>query len=406
MRPPPTSLPPAIPEMTHFETRAYRLITPLFGGGVEVGKPDERQAINGKTIRGQLRFWWRATRAAQFKTIKEMKEFEDYLWGCAATDRRRDDTKDTRLAQSRVQVIVTTCTPEKAHTAFNGVNPNDGIAGYAAFPLQENKRQNKPVGTVLKKGTTFTLQLILANHSVQGQALEKEVQAALWAWETFGGVGARTRRGFGAIERTDHTVTDWAQHIKDGLCAHVVTGVAPAGVAVLSTKYILIPVSWQVLIERFRRFRQGKGFARNPGTQQNKPGRSRWPEPDAIRHFKKVSAQAHKNPILKPRIDKFPRGQLGLPIIFHFKDQGEPSDTTLQPKGYERLASPLILRPLSEHCSVAMILETTGKPTQYELSGVNADLTLTPAEAAQIKPLNGQTNVLQAALEHLTKEQP
>ena len=26
-----------------------------------------------------------------------------------------------------------------------------------------------------------------------------EIEAALWAWETFGGLGARTRRGFGAL---------------------------------------------------------------------------------------------------------------------------------------------------------------------------------------------------------------
>src|SRR5207245_2589342 len=30
----------------------------------------------------------------------------------------------------------------------------------------------------------------------------EDVAAALWAWETFGGIGARTRRGFGALRCT------------------------------------------------------------------------------------------------------------------------------------------------------------------------------------------------------------
>jgi hypothetical protein len=53
--------------------------------------------------------------------------------------------------------------------------------------------------------------------------------------------------------------------------------------------------------------------------------------------------------------DAFPRAELGLPLIFHFKKtkDGEPPDTTLNPiypnedgKRMERMASPIILRPL------------------------------------------------------------
>jgi CRISPR-associated protein Cmr1 len=35
-----------------------------------------------------------------------------------------------------------------------------------------------------------------------------------------------------------------------------------------------------------------------------------------------------------------------MPIVFHFKDRGEPPDTRLKPKERERMASPLILRPV------------------------------------------------------------
>jgi CRISPR-associated protein Cmr1 len=49
--------------------------------------------------------------------------------------------------------------------------------------------------------------------------------------------------------------------------------------------------------------------------------------------------------------DAFPRAEFGLPIVFHFQGRGEPPDTTLQPvvdgAGQERMASPLILKPLA-----------------------------------------------------------
>ena len=50
--------------------------------------------------------------------------------------------------------------------------------------------------------------------------------------------------------------------------------------------------------------------------------------------------------------DAFPRAEFGLPIVFHF-ERGDPDDTVLYPdndsagKKRERMASPLILKPLA-----------------------------------------------------------
>jgi CRISPR-associated protein Cmr1 len=449
MRPIPPA-PPSIPELPAIETRSYRLITPLFGGGVDAGFPDERQAINAKSIRGQLRFWWRATRAAQFKSVKEMKAFEDYLWGCAASDRKKDDTADTRMAQSRVQVTVINTTGmhrQPFRARWQRKRNDDGTwknwswsvqlvdksdSEYAIFPLRPPEDQTihpektkaptrvetrrtqrgqeemevgdwKLFGSVAHE-VSFELKLQTPKHFWEGKDLTLEVNAALWAWETFGGVGARTRRGFGAITRTQQIAGDWKEHIDEGFRRYVIENEAPVGVTQLSKHYEVLPIGWQALIERFRDFRQKPGFARNPGTQANRPGRSRWPEPDAIRALTNTSANAHRDPIIRPRIDKFPRGQLGLPIIFHFQGRDDPQDQTLQPKGHERLASPLVLRPLSDHHSIAVILETKGRPSEYLLNKHPVTLEVTADEAKLIKPLNGQADVLQAALEHL-KEQ-
>src|SRR5882672_8573884 len=76
---------PAKPELTARggEERSYRieLITPLFGGGVEAGENDATMPVRGTAIRGQLQFWWRATRGAACATLAEMRERHRAVWG-------------------------------------------------------------------------------------------------------------------------------------------------------------------------------------------------------------------------------------------------------------------------------------------------------------------------------------
>lgn len=64
-------------------TREYQisLITPLFGGGAEPDKTDEEFPIRGTSIRGQLQFWWRATRGARFANHRELFIRHGEIWG-------------------------------------------------------------------------------------------------------------------------------------------------------------------------------------------------------------------------------------------------------------------------------------------------------------------------------------
>src|SRR5687767_15431108 len=77
-------------------TREYQvsLVTPLFGGGTEAGKPDETLPIRGTSIRGQLQFWWRATRGAAFVTREELFDRHAEIWG--TTDRASPVDVDVR----------------------------------------------------------------------------------------------------------------------------------------------------------------------------------------------------------------------------------------------------------------------------------------------------------------------
>lgn len=76
---------PEIPKGIHSDLKkteyTIQIITPLFGGGVEAGMPDETMPIRATAIRGQLQFWWRATRGAICSSQKDLFARHTDIWG-------------------------------------------------------------------------------------------------------------------------------------------------------------------------------------------------------------------------------------------------------------------------------------------------------------------------------------
>ena len=106
-RKPPRSAPAVVPQPNNDiveEVRRYKLITPLFGGGVEPQKADPLTTVRASEIRGHLRFWWRATRGGQFNgELAKMKVAEEKIWGSAATM--------DRPSPSKVSVVISDVLP-------------------------------------------------------------------------------------------------------------------------------------------------------------------------------------------------------------------------------------------------------------------------------------------------------
>lgn len=375
-------------------TRHYKLITPLFGGGVETQKADPVTVIRGSSIRGHLRFWWRATRGGQWDgTLKSLREAEMAVWGTAA--------KPDSGGPSRVQIAVHVCEEDKGNRVeAYGANyrATSAAPGYASFPLnppREDQRRGVDPKPVLG-GVAFRL-ILRFPRSIEfgpGQlSLRAEIEAALWAWETFGGIGGRTRRGFGALQllESSHNNTpvpiptfssvDGVQAwVREQLQRHVIKSKWPAQVPHLepASRVVVTSLSWNDLIEKLRDFRQWR-TNNNPGLprrdrQPADPGRNRWPEPDVIRKLTHRYSRktGYDQPIHPGGLDRFPRAAFGLPIIFHFRNDGayagEPLDVTLQgdpAAKIERLASPLVLRPFASGNScfgLAVVLTCPQEP--------------------------------------------
>lgn len=427
------------------QTRSYRLITPLLGGGVESKEADPVKCVTEKGIRGQLRFWWRACKGASALTsqrdiLRDLRQREDALWGSAGSATSTSPSKVSlavRILNSGFEdepfILDQRNRPQR--------RPGTVVPPYGAFSLQPTEEERTRIlnGSlqlrVVRIGVEFELTLGL----MPGLTVEQleEVDAALWCWETFGGVGGRTRRGFGALQlvkQGDQIVeapplTKVGDTITQKLGDIIANGNWHESVPRVSTRAGQLKFTrkldprvdfttndgeamqptdalraWRHLVDSLQRFRQ------SPRTSTQYRGRSHWPEPDAIR--RKTKHAEHRVP-KDPAIDKFPRAAFGLPIIFKFKNedvsQGDPDQTTLSGgASYNRLASPLIFRPLAcangEAVGLALILDTPRTPPDGAIleGHGSVQIDLTPTEAGQIEPLKHimpiETDVLKAFL--------
>ncbi len=321
------------------------LITPLFGGGVEAGVPDKSQPVRGTSIRGQLQFWWRATRGAGFDKREDLFKRHIEIWG--STDKASPvevSVRDVAAGSSQACAQYAARKDSRLELPWGKLfsDPNCELT-YARFPSQG--KWSKDRQTTEESPATFTLRLRFP------EALLEDVETAVWAWANFGGLGARTRRGCGALlckELAPRDLDDFRNQLKkysadsDGNVRDWPT--LPAS-ALVGERHEAPVEAWKEVIGLLRTFRQGTDVGRNPGRQR--PGRSRWPEPETIRRVTDRRSPQHTRLAHIPE-DAFPRAEFGLPIVFHFKDRDDPPDTVLDPSGeFERMASPLILKPLA-----------------------------------------------------------
>lgn len=419
------------------EIRKYKVITPLYGGGEETQKPDSVTTVRASEVRGHLRFWWRATRGGAFDgNLKKMREAEEKIWGSSG--------EMGKPGPSSVIVAIITANLGVIDRPFEVIASRNGgpqvrgrsaskVHPYAAFPLQPEQRDAR-IGMETKPvylDSTFTLEVRYKKE------FKQDVDAALWCWEQFGGIGARTRRGFGALQclsiNDDIVPPQTVNSVKEYLIKNIENHIAksgkwPKGIPHLGSNLERLKIinkntdsisTWFEMIETLKKFRQ---FRRD--NDRKGQGRSYWPEPEKIRKITRQRLPKHQP--IPTQAENFPRAKFGLPIIFHFKDANrryplepnfDPRDTTLQGANNDRLASPLILRPLvcskDSAVGVAVILEWEPLNSNELFTppgglilkdapdnpAVHSDLE--PEEIRNIKYLQGNPDVLQAFLDYL-----
>ncbi len=461
------------------ETREYELITPLFGGGAENKKADEVSVIRATEIRGHLRFWWRATRGGQFSTIEELKKHEDAIFGSTekhsalqievVVEEKYENRKKINDATKETVIKI----EESINNSDKKVKKNASTQEfkqfqYFAFPLQPNddEKQQKDwkaevrVGVKPKIAFSYPKEFKIYKKDKNGKTIiEKtfdssiEIQATLWAWETFGGIGARTRRGFGAlklskkneIQQTNEMFTS-VESLREKASIYIYSGKPPKSIPYLD-KNLRFAVTdenpnktevWKTLVEKYKSFRQ----------QRKGTGRSKWNEPEVIRNLTnqrlKTADPKDSHESIEPDFEKFPRAEFGLPIVFqfHYEDTWktrrtnsddenvDPRKTILKVSDLpnqkrERFSSPLILRPIAcqngDFIGIALLLENETTLDELGLTleaqenpkviiktGLKSKLDGATKEHEKIKAVDGTNllstaDVLQAFLDYLEK---
>ncbi len=429
-----------------FEVR-LRTVTPILGGAAVPRTVDA--FLRAPSIRGQLRFWWRALYGHSCATPRALAAAEAALWGHASAEGGR---------RSPVEVWVSNVAIKDGR--LDNSNPSMGTpAGYALWPARAPKG-GRPAPR-WGQGVAFTV------HVRCPVDRRREVEDAVRAWVLFGGYGARVRRGCGSLTVVGQDANRWlpAEVSLDALSrlfgATQLFGAASGsptdtpslhGARLLYGRPVGAPVegpvegpdkdleAWATALEWLRDFRQSPP-ARDPPPpeprQRNRPGRSHWPEADKVRGLSGRGPWAHQPRNEYGSQPAWPRAGFGLPIVGQFQREdrytkepyrpGEPNDFELRWKDadgepHSRLASPLILKPLpladGRFVPIALWLYRRypqggrvfllEKPRQGEMRPVRGseapfDRLLGAGDKSLFRPLDGKSTLRDAFLDWLVE---
>lgn len=343
-----------------------KVVTPILGGAARTRAIDEVDIIRVPSVRGHLRFWWRALYGHRYACATGLYADEARTWGQAA---KNDGGRSP--VEARVEVVDVGEVEKGDIRLFSKGGQSATPGAYALWPARASR--DKTGAAHRRVGTKFKLTLSCP------ASLEAEIGNALRAWILFGGYGSRTRRGLGSLAVLEDAAS-WmpvrpsreaiVELFDIDIFASPESGardtplLAGASMHVLEAGCDDAQAAWCKALEWLKEFRQGtsggKGNrAREPGDglqQINRPSISNWPEADKIRHLKGKTMSHPPRHNARPA---WPRASFGLPIVGQFQTSARngKSNSYDEPGAFElrwrtrktehsRLGSPLIVKAL------------------------------------------------------------
>ncbi len=157
----------------------YRVNTPLFMSGSDI----EKAELRAPSIKGVLRFWFRATACSNDFT--EVKKAEQCLFG------------STDTGQGKFLIRVNSNNLKTCKRGEHWKQAGSAYLGYGVINWDGKARKVLTTSSYISPGTVFTVELIF-RPSASLEDLES-IKRSLIALGLFGGLGARSRRGFGSV---------------------------------------------------------------------------------------------------------------------------------------------------------------------------------------------------------------
>jgi CRISPR-associated protein Cmr6 len=216
----------------HFPLRAEctvetELLTPAFLAGADQFGPQAREGcdLRSAALRGLLRWWWRTLHAG-FVDVKTLRALEAAIWGSTATGGA------VRVIIERLREKTPEPYDKRNHASFNNqlksseygistADPQKTTQGlwYISYGMDERARGQSRRRYYLPPGARWELRLVARSSSyppggqnnkktlIPAKQVLEQAQAALWLLCHFGGVGAKSRKGFGSLKLTG--LGDW-----------------------------------------------------------------------------------------------------------------------------------------------------------------------------------------------------
>lgn len=168
-------------------------ITPMFLAGAEQGKAELRAA----SLKGLLRFWWRALQAES--NIEMLRNRESQIFG--SSDEKMGGGSNFAIRIIPKEELKPTKNKFPSNPQYQvpveGKTFKVNILEYLAYGTYEY---------VQKQGNVFTREYYPAKTkfdivvSFTDEECKSEALKAIYVWSIFGGIGSRSRNGFGSFD--------------------------------------------------------------------------------------------------------------------------------------------------------------------------------------------------------------
>ncbi|PID64644.1 MAG: type III-B CRISPR module RAMP protein Cmr1 [Gammaproteobacteria bacterium] len=171
----------------------YRIVTPMFIGDAE----QKATGISPASIKGALRFWWRALNWGRFrkeassdqKALQVLHQQEGDLFGSAAEKNPR---------QSRFAVRVKADNIPAPKDDWPKSQSDSGYLGMGLWQSGKKEKGNfQAARQYLSEGINFTVEIII--HPSLSKDSVQSLKDTIVIFGLLGGLGSRTRRAFGSV---------------------------------------------------------------------------------------------------------------------------------------------------------------------------------------------------------------
>ena len=172
----------------------FKIVTPLFMSGAN----PQSAELQVPSIKGVLRFWWRALALGRLGSVEGVRAEEARIFG---STKGQSSVKLRLSPPKKISRL-----KKKSVLKYNGIGDVVGegarYLGYGILDVS-GELTRQCIGYPLEGGE---LELLFRSKTLEDDI--KSVEAALIAMSLFGGLGSRSRKGYGSINLTNLTRND------------------------------------------------------------------------------------------------------------------------------------------------------------------------------------------------------